>query len=99
MPPTETTTDRSTTNNFSPSNKQLIFDLLKWVIGLAFVAAGIFYGTIFETKAHSDSTYVKKEVQDLVDKNNATQNYLMLQTLIRIEDKIDKHTTAHARVN
>lgn len=73
------------------TNKQMLFEILKWLITLVFIAAGIFYGTIFETKTHADDTFVKKEVQAEVNKNRDRQIDNIMSALGRIEIKIDEH--------
>jgi len=73
------------------SKLALTFDIIKWLVGIAFLAAGIFYAAIFETKSHANDTFVKKEVQEEVNKKRDGQFGSLEKTLERIENKIDRH--------
>lgn len=62
---------------------KLSFELIKWIITVAFGAALIYSTVIYETKDHSDIIYLKKEVFFEIQSTNQ-------RSLERIENKLDK---------
>jgi hypothetical protein len=83
-------TDQST-NYFGAqkSKQQITFEFIKWILGIV-LAIGIAYGTL-ETKTHSEATYVKKEVQEALDKERDKRDSRLEAFMTRIEKKIDDH--------
>ena len=66
------------------------FDLIKWILGVAF-GAGLFWGaTTYETKAHAEETYVKKELFVEFQKNNEQQLEDIKALLKEIRDNQNK---------
>jgi hypothetical protein len=70
---------------------KLTFDVLKWIVIAAFMAGGVWASIKFESKDHSDSTYVKKELYQNEIEHNREDHDRMFKQLDRIENKIDKN--------
>lgn len=78
----------SLTQPTNGSGGKVMWEIIKWLLILSFLAGGSF--AMFEKSSHADATYLKKEAFEQFERYNNERWNEVRESLKRIEEKMEK---------